>query len=135
MYFFGLCFLIYFSTIYISAYASEGIYTCVIKEVKELSKKGNLVNTNTIYKTLIGKHFTINRDNGAIIDLPNLPFSMTGEDATVLQGGSSEFAYKAFSISYETFLNYIYVKEFEEGTNKPFWGSDGGTYIFSGICL
>lgn len=116
------------------AYAGEKSYECKIQQIKELSNEGEITSHAGKYKYLAGQSFTVNRDTG---EMTGLPFSTESyKEVTVLDRGGKENSYKAFVISYppNIWIKYIYIKEFQEGVDKPFWGTEDGDKIFSGTC-
>jgi len=122
--------LIIFST---QSFASESTYICVIGQVLELSDKGKLIETKGTYTSVIGKKFTIDRNHGDMIGYPFTTKSY--KKITILDKGSNANAFKSISISHppNIWAMYMYVKEFQKGKYKPFWGNEG-SYIFSGNC-
>ena len=114
-------------------HSAESIYICTVDQVLELSDKGILEETKGTYTSVIGKRFTIDRNSGDMIGYPFATKSY--KSITVLDKGSTENAYKSISISHppNIWAMYVYVKEFQKGKMKPFWGNEG-SYIFSGNC-
>jgi len=116
-----------------NSHATESTYICVVEQVLELSEQGKLLETKGTYTSVIGNKFTIDRNHGDMIGYPFTTKSY--KSITVLDKGSKENAFKSISISHppNIWAMYIYVKEFQEGKYKPFWGNEG-SYIFSGNC-
>lgn len=124
------------STLYLSspACADAAGYNCKILEINKLGADGKFSQENGIYAQLIGKSFTVDRETGKTV---GSPFSNDSyREVKVLDKGSSESSYKHIVISHEPniWVQYLYVQEFEKGLDKPFWGTDDGNKIFSGIC-
>lgn len=116
------------------ATCAAGAYLCTTKQVMELSNRGVMEKDTGIYKSLVGTGFTINRETGEVI---GEPFDTRYYDqVTVLDKGSRENSYKAIATSPppNVWVMYIYVAEHHRGSAKPFWGTDSGNKIFSGVC-
>jgi hypothetical protein len=116
------------------ALGGETSYLCEIKEIKELSKHGKMVDHKGSFKNLIGEKFTINRSNG---EMKGLPFSTASyKTITVIDKGSKDNSYKALVTSHSpnTWVMYLYVAEHQNSPKKSFWGTDDGNKIFSGLC-
>jgi hypothetical protein len=109
-------------------------YICTIGEIRELARAGSFISHKGIYSRLIGSTFSINRVTGQVI---GMPFSTEAyREAKILDHGSQSNSFKLMIISHppNIWIKYIYVKEFQEGEDKPFWGTDDGDKIYSGIC-
>jgi hypothetical protein len=112
--------------------ASDG-YICTISEIQELNSTGNLEIYHGIYSTLIGTTFSISRETGEVI---GMPFSTKGwKEARVLDRGDATRSFKLMITSHQSnaWVRYLYVREFDEGERKPFWGADG-EQMYAGTC-
>jgi hypothetical protein len=112
----------------------QDTYLCTVSQVLELSDQGSMKEHAGIYKPIIGKTFSINRDTGEMIGLPFDTRSY--KEVTVLSRGNDQNSYKAIVISHppNIWVKYIYVAEIQKGDRKPFWGTEDGNKVFSGIC-
>lgn len=127
-------FLILFS-IANPSYAGHNTYQCKIHQIQELTKEGKFIPHKGAYKNIVDEFFTVNRESGEMI---GFPFSTEGHrETSVLDRGNKDSAYKAFVVSHppNIWVKYIYIQEFEESSQKPFWGTADGYLIYSGICL
>lgn len=116
------------------AIAGPDGYSCSIAQILELNEYGAFVEHKGIFKNLLGEAFTIDRNTGKMADLP---FSTESyKNITVLDKGSKENSYKAIVLSHEPnmWVMYVYVAEQKPGKKKPFWGTNDGNKIFSGLC-
>jgi len=128
-------FIFFLLTSSAQSFAGSDGYICTILQIQELNSSGKFVAyEGVLYSTLLGESFSVDRDTGKI---NGSPFSTKHyKEVRVLDRGSTENAYKEIIISHppNIWIMYVYVKEFESGPEKPFWGTEDGNKIFSGIC-
>ena len=126
--------LITFLTLPFCAVAGTDSYSCSVAQILELNKEGAFAKHEGIFKGLLGETFTIDRTTGKMFGLPFGTESY--KSVTVLDKGSKDNSYKAIALSHEPnmWVKYVYVAEHQPGKKKPFWGTDDGNKIFSGIC-
>lgn len=127
-----LCYFIFLvTTISMQSFAGKDKYTCTILQIQALHSSGNF---NTLDGYLLGKSFSINRDTGEVDGKPFV--NKNYKEIRVLDHGSEKNGYQHIAISPapDSLFQYIYVREFVNGSGKPFWGTDDGDKIFSGIC-
>ena len=112
----------------------QSTYLCTVNQVLELSAKGIMEEHKGIYEVVVGQSFSVNRDTGEMLGLPFETKSY--REVKVFDRGSAQNAYKATVISHppNTWIQYIYITEFRGGDKKPFWGTEGGNMVFSGVC-
>jgi hypothetical protein len=99
-----------------------------------LNEDGAFVKHEGVFKSLLGGTFTIDRTTG---NMDGLPFSTEPyKSITILDKGSKDNSYKAIVLSHGPHLTvmYVYVAEQKPGKKKPFWGTNYGNNIFSGLC-
>lgn len=126
-------FILFVLTSPAQSFAGTDGYICTIKQIQTLDSSGKFIMTKGAWSR-IGDQFSINRDTGKI---HGSAFSTKYfKETRVLSRGSKENAYKEIIVSNppNIWVKYIYVKEFESSPEKPFWGSEDGYMIFSGIC-
>lgn len=114
--------------------AGESTYLCTINQIMELSDHGVMEKHAGAYKQLVGQNFSINRKTGEMVGLPFTTQSY--KQVTVLDKGGKKNSYKVIVTSHppNMWVMYIYVAEHQQGKKKPFWGTDDGNKIFSGLC-
>ena len=118
----------------IQSFAGADGYFCTILEIQELGTSGKFTTHKGVFSQLIGESFSIDRTTGKVIGLP-----FSNESYKEIRGfdhGSTENGYKHIAISHppNIWIQYVYVAEHEKKPEKPFWGTDDGNKIFSGIC-
>lgn len=117
------------------AQAGPSTYMCKILQAVEMTNAGHIVEHKGFWKGQIGGSFTVNRSTGEMI---GLPFGTEGwlGGVQVLNSGEGGNAYRALVLSGRPNVSakYIYIAEHEDGPSKPFWGSGGDQFIFSGTC-
>lgn len=118
-----------------SAWAGESTYLCTIKQAMDLTDDGRFEKHDGFWNVTIGKTFTVNRTTGEMIGHPFSSRHYLG-GVEILNPGSSENSYQALVRSGGPNISvmYIYIKEYHEGTAKPFWGNGDYRTIFSGTC-
>ena len=119
------------TTISTHLFAGKDDYICTILQVQALHSSGTL---NALDSSLVGRSFSINKDTGKI---DSKTFSNKNfKEIRVLDHGSEKNSYKHIAISPlpDILFQYIYVREFKNGSSKPFWGTDDGDKVFSGAC-
>ena len=112
-------------------FAGKDEYICTISQIQTLHSSGSF---NSLDSYLLGRSFTIDRNTGKIT---GKPFEhMSYKEIQILDRGSENNAYQHIVISNpsDSWTQYIYVREFTNGPKKPFWGTDTGEKIFSGVC-
>lgn len=117
-----------------SSNAGESTYHCNIIQMMDLTQQGLMGNYIGTPESPVGNTFSIDRDTGEMI---GSPFSTRSyEKVTVLDRGSKDNGYKAMVISHapNAWVMYMYVQEYQEGPEKPFWGSEGGDRVLTGLC-
>ena len=127
-----LCYFVFFMMIISTqSFAGKDGYICTILHVQVLHSSGSF---NAIDSYLLGKSFSINRDTGAVDEKPfsNKKYN----EMRVLNRGNEKDGYRHIVISPppDDFFQYVYVREFRNGPSKPFWGTDEGDKVISGIC-
>jgi hypothetical protein len=113
------------------SFAGRDGYICTILQVQALHSSGSF---NTLDSYLIGKSFSIDRNTGEVV---GKPFEhKSHKEIRVLDRGSEKDSYKHIVISNppNIWAQYVYVREFTNSLEKPFWGTDNGEKIFSGVC-
>lgn len=118
----------------IQSYGGSDGYLCTILEIKELGTSGKFATHKGAFSQLIGESFSIDRATGKVI---GLPFSNESyKEIRVFDHGNTENSYKHIAISHSPniWIQYVYVAEHEQSSEKPFWGTDDGNKIFSGVC-
>lgn len=111
--------------------AAEGMYFCETKAAYEVSAKGTLEQPkNTLYKN---ERFTVNRTTGEIAGGGLTTFN--SNEVAVNHHGDSENSFIAIinQKPKSHWVTVIQVKEYAEGSNKPFLVYDMLT-LRSGIC-
>lgn len=133
---------IFISLLFISSFCSlagESTYRCTIKQIMDLSDKGEIIKHSGVYKSSLGESFTINRISG---EMDGSHFSTKSYRVkNILDKGSKEDSFKSIVTSKSPtdiypphmWAIYIQVEEYKEGKYKPFW-SISGSNIFSGYC-
>jgi len=118
-------------TISTQSFAGKDEYICTILLIQALNSSGKF---NELDSYLLGKSFSINRDTG---EIDGKPFSNKNyKEVQILDYGSEKNGYKHIAISPppNILFQYIYVREYVNGSRKPFWGTDEGDKVFSGTC-
>ena len=118
-------------TLSAQSFAGKDKYVCTIQQVQALHSSGSF---NTLDSYLLGKSFTIDRDTGKIV---GKPFENKNHKETqIIDPGSEKSSYKHIVASNppDTEFQYVYIREFTNGPKKPFWGTDDGDKVLSGIC-
>ena len=112
-------------------FAGKDEYICTISQIQTLHSSGSV---NSLDSYLLGRSFTIDRNTGKITGKPFEHKSY--KEIQILDRGSDKNAYQHIVISNpsDSWAQYIYVREFTNGPKKPFWGTDTGEKIFSGVC-
>lgn len=118
-----------------STQADVNSYTCKILQAIEMTNDGHMQKHKGMWKSTIGKTFTVNRNTGEMI---GHPFSTEGwlGGIKVLNRGGNGNSYKAMVISGapNISIKYIHIAEYSEPPYKPFWGNGDDDVIFSGLC-
>lgn len=125
------CFAILVMAMSSQLFAGKDEYICTIVQIQVLHSSGNF---NGLDSYLLGKSFSIDRDTGKV---DGKPFSNGNyKEIQVLNRGSEKNGYNHIIIlpSPNILIQYIYVREFVNGSRKPFWGTNDGDKIFSGTC-
>jgi hypothetical protein len=117
---------------HVVATAATSDYQCQVLAELSLEKSGLLSPyPKPIY---LGRKFSVDRLSGSIV---GEPLTNRGARISVLDAGGNGQAYKVMSVwsSSNGLANvtYLEVRDFEEGSEKPFVGAVGGT-VFSGTC-
>tara|TARA_B100000686_G_C16306317_1_gene721022 strand:- start:232 stop:639 length:408 start_codon:yes stop_codon:yes gene_type:complete len=116
------------------SFAGYDGYICTILQIQKLDSSGKFVK-ETAWEFALGKQFTIDRDTGKIIGkgLSNELYSKI----KVLQRGDEKDSYKHIATNLSSAhvqVQYVYVREYAEGLEKPFWATDDNYRIYSGLC-
>ena len=112
------------------ANSAEG-YKCKILMAHGLSDDGRMIETN-FSNLYVGREFVVDRGTGRITG--KISNHNAYGEPKVLDRGSKAQAYKVITIYKPmTTIAYLYIKEFADGSEKPFMFVDGSN-IISGIC-
>lgn len=116
------------------AHAGVDGYVCKILQIQELGRDGRFRDYKGLFSSSIGESFSVDRSTGKVIGSPlsNANF----KEVEVIDRGSKESPYKhiATSLQPRVWVQYLTVSEFELGVEKSFWGTEDGSYIYSGLC-
>jgi hypothetical protein len=124
-------FIFFVLTLSAQAFAGKDEYICTILQIQALHSSGNF---NTLDSYLLGKSFSIDRDTGEVAGKPFANKSY--KEIRVLDRGNEKNSYKHIVTSPppNILFQYVYVRESINGPEKPFWGTDDGDKVFSGVC-
>jgi hypothetical protein len=110
---------------------SSGGYKCTIKPVVGITADG-VIQDAEIFQIQVGKEFTIDRSTGRMIgELSN--YNAKGSPV-ILDPGSKVQALKVLTVyGPQTYVDYLYLKEFVDSKEKPFYFTTGAQ-MYSGLC-
>jgi len=113
------------------SFAGKDEYICTILQIQALRSSGNF---NALDSYLLGKSFSIDRNTGKVTGKPFERKSY--KELKVIVRGDEKNSYKHIVTSNppDNWAQYVYVREFTNSLEKPFWGTDNGEKIFSGVC-
>lgn len=125
-------FVILFFSTHVNAIAGELSYNCEVKHIYKLSSLGTLEKSPIHEATHRGKSFSVSRLTGEIIGeaIPTHQATST----SVINKGSAEWSFKAIADFHGNEFQIIEVREFEEGTLKPFVSKSFWAGIVTGLC-
>ena len=111
------------------ANAYETAYQCVVKESKQLADDGTL----ETWDYYLDAEFFVDKATGRMNG--KLKNHGLHGDPTVIDPGSDQQALKVISVHEHEWhsVDYLHVKSFAEGPEKPFVFSSG-TEVYSGTC-
>lgn len=127
-------FLLSVLSIFACSAFGRGDFRCTVKESLRLGDSGTLVSGTEVAKKNLEKEFIVDRETGRMSG-GGFTNHMSGENPTVYDYKPDENGYKAITI-YEPnhTVDYLKIKEYVDGEEKPFiylgaWGE-----IVSGTC-